>query len=71
MDGEALIEMLSSDFRGFLDDGYFVPFGPAGALLQTHYHLEFLHEGDFNRRFNEQLSVLKDNIREGSIDSVP
>ena len=63
MDGEALIEMLSNDFQGLFDDRCFVPFGPAGHLLQTRYHLEFLHEGDFNHRFNEQLCVLKDKYQ--------
>lgn len=48
LDGEALIEILEDDFKYFLSDEYFVPYGPAGHLLNTYYHLEFLHEGDFN-----------------------
>jgi hypothetical protein len=59
MDGEALIEMLEDGFEKFLKDEYFVPFGPAGHLLHTHYHLEFLHDGDFNQQFAEKLEKLK------------
>lgn len=59
MDGEALIEMLENDFKDFFNDEFFVPFGPAGHLLHTHYHLEFLHEGDFNHQFAANLERLK------------
>lgn len=58
-DGEALIEMLRNDFKNFLKDEYFVPYGLAGHLLNTYYHLEFLHEGDFNQEFDENLEKLK------------
>jgi|GEM_PF-1115852 len=58
-DGEALIEILQEDFRHFLEDEYFLSFGPAGHLLHSYYHLEFLHEGDFNVNFLEQLQELK------------
>lgn len=47
-DGEALIEMLDDDFLHFFHPLAFFPFGPAGHLFQSYYHLEFLHEGDFN-----------------------
>lgn len=46
-DGEALIELLEEDFANFFYLPSFVPYGPAGHLLHTYYHLEFLHEGDF------------------------
>lgn len=59
MDGEALIEMLENDFKDLFRDEYFVPFGPAGHLLQTYYHLEFLHDGDFNHQFEANLEKLK------------
>lgn len=59
-DGEAVINMLENDFRGFLSDEYFVPYGPAGHLLQTIYHLEFLHEGDFNSDYEQKLEALKE-----------
>lgn len=58
-DGEAIIEMLENGFEIFFEDEYFVPYGPAGHLLHTHYHLEFLHEGDFNRQFEANLEKLK------------
>jgi len=63
MDGEALVEMLNSDFQGFLGDGFFTPFGPAGHLLHTRYHLEFLHDGNFNHRFRENLDALKEKYQ--------
>lgn len=58
-DGEALIQILNDDFDHFLNDSYFIPFGPVGHLLQSYYHLEFLHEGDFNHQFSSQLEKLK------------
>lgn len=51
LDGEALIEMLDEDFSHFFHLPSFFPFGPAGHLFQSYYHLEFLHEGDFNGDF--------------------
>lgn len=62
-DGEALISILDNDFKGFLSDEYFVPYGPAGHLAQTLYHLEFLHEGDFNIAYENNLKVLKEKYQ--------
>lgn len=59
LDGEALIEILENDFKNFLNEECFQPYGPAGHLLHTYYHLEFLHEGDFNRQFETNLAQLK------------
>lgn len=59
LDGEAIIEILENDFKDFLNDEYFQPYGPAGHLLHLHYHLEFLHEGDFNYQFEANLEKLK------------
>ncbi len=58
-DGEALIEMLENGFENFFNDEYYVPYGPAGHLLNTRYHLEFLHEGNFNQQYEENLEKLK------------
>ncbi len=59
-DGEGLIEMLNDDFREFLKDEYLIPYGPAGHLLNTYYHSEFLHEGAFNGdAFQQNLEKLK------------
>jgi hypothetical protein len=46
--GESLIEILNDDFTHFLNDAFFLSYGPAGHLLHSYYHLEFLHEGNFN-----------------------
>lgn len=62
-DGEAVISLLENDFRGLLNDEYFVPYGTAGHLLQTLYHLEFLHEGNFNSAYEYQLEVLKEKYQ--------
>ncbi len=47
-DGELLITILQDNFQHFLDDNHLVvgDRGP-GPLLNTYYHLEFLHDGDF------------------------
>ena len=44
-DGEKLIELLEEDFLYFLNEDYLKVQG--GSLLNTHYHLEFLNEGDW------------------------
>lgn len=62
-DGETVIEMLKHDFLYFFDDEYFTAFGPAGHLLHTYYHLEFLHEGNFNSQFEEKLLSLKEKYQ--------
>lgn len=59
-DGEALIEILENGFKDFLNDDYFMPYGPAGHLLHTYYHLEFLHEGNFNQEYAATLKKLKE-----------
>lgn len=49
MDGEKLIEMLKDGFLNFLNEEYLVPFGWA-TLLNTYYHLEFVHDGSWEGR---------------------
>lgn len=44
LDGEKLLQILDEQFLHFLDLECLVPFGPA-ALLNTRYHLEFVHDG--------------------------
>jgi len=47
-DGEKFIELLDNDFAFFLDPKYLhVEPSDPGYLIQTYYHMEFLHEGDF------------------------
>jgi len=59
-DGEALIKILEDDFWEFTNDAYFTPFGPAGHLLHTYYHLEFLHDGNFNdTQFLASIELMK------------
>lgn len=47
MDGEKLIEMLQDGFAHFLNEKYLTPFGWA-CLLNTRYHLEFVHDGSWD-----------------------
>lgn len=47
-DPEALIEMICDDFRYFFDDDCLMPIGSPTILLNTHYHLEFYHDGEFS-----------------------
>ena len=47
-DCEAIIRILEDDFREFLNEIYFVPFGPANHLSHNYYHLEFIHDGVFD-----------------------
>jgi len=47
LDGEKLIEILNDDFSDFLNDDYLVPFGNP-TLLNTCYHLEFVHDGNWD-----------------------
>lgn len=61
MDGEALINILQQDFQHFLDDQYFMAYGP--ACLHTYYHLEFLHDGDFTSNFEHRLIPLKNKYK--------
>lgn len=62
-DGEAVIEMLQNGFDDFFNDVHFLSFGPAGALLQNRYHLEFLHDGNFNHQFAVQFEELKQKYK--------
>ena len=49
LDSERFLQILEDDFAFFLDDQYLsVASEPAGSLLNTRYHVEFLHEGNFN-----------------------
>lgn len=45
-DGEYLIKALEEDFENFLKEEYLVPDGP-DTLLNTYYHMEFIHDGRF------------------------
>lgn len=45
---DALIEMISNNFRFFLDEDYLLPIGSPAILLNTHYQLEFFHDGEFS-----------------------
>ena len=58
-DGEAVIEMLQNGFDDLFNEVHFIPYGPAGHLLHNRYHLEFLHEGNFNQDYEDQFEDLK------------
>lgn len=58
-DGEGVIELLENDFHKLFNDANFFSFGPAGSLIEIHYHLEFLHDGNFNHNFAAQFEDLK------------
>lgn len=58
-DGKAIIELLENNFEDFFNEKYFVPYGP-GHLVQARYHLEFLHDGDFNQQFDLNFAKLKE-----------
>jgi hypothetical protein len=63
-DGNALIEILNDDFKHFLNDAFFLSYGPAGHLLHSYYHLEFLHDGNFNgEHFVPLLHKLKNKYQ--------
>jgi Putative papain-like cysteine peptidase (DUF1796) len=60
LDGDALIEILNDDFALFFDEEFVAPYVPATHLLHFHYHLEFLHDGDFQAsRFADSWKELK------------
>lgn len=46
-DLEGVIQLLDEDFLHFLDDDFLVPFDSYSKLVNLHYHLEFIHDGDF------------------------
>lgn len=48
LDSEKFLAILQEDFAHFLDRKSLLPMNKdPGPLLNTYYHLEFLHEGDF------------------------
>jgi len=47
LDGEKLIEILNDDFEYFLKEECLIRFNSV-KLLNTHYHMEFVHDGDWN-----------------------
>lgn len=49
LDGEKLIEIFQDDFQYFLNEYYLVPYGWA-TLLNTRYHLEFVHDGNWEAK---------------------
>ncbi len=55
--GEALIEILNTDFQGFLDESYLVPNAINRHMLNTHYQLEYTHEGAFSPEGIQKLRL--------------
>jgi hypothetical protein len=59
-DCDGIIRILEDDFREFLNEIYFIPFGPDSHLLQNYYHLEFIHDGSFDfDHYFENMERLK------------
>jgi len=64
-DGEKLIEALEDDFLFFLDENYLEPYAIyfpdlIYVLVNTKYHLEFLHEGYWDPvQFTENMNKLQ------------
>ena len=54
-----MLELLENNFDDLFDVANYFPFGPAGALIETNYHLEFLHDGNFNHNFAAQFENLR------------
>ena len=63
LDGEKLIQILNERFEHFLNLEYLVPFGPA-ALLNTRYHIEFVHDGTWEKQdFVVYMPVLQSKYK--------
>jgi len=46
--GQALINILETDFHDFLNEEYLIAYESGRVLLHTKYHLEFLHDGHWS-----------------------
>jgi hypothetical protein len=61
MNGEAVLEMIETEFCYFLDERYLSPYPVGGdPLVHMRYHLEFLHDGRWlDNNLRENMLKLK------------
>lgn len=73
MDGERVIELIDDRFQHFLDDDFLVPddflipFASGTVLVNTYYHIEFVHGGvwrgeEYNKKFDSFKSQFQRRV---------